>query len=577
MATHPYFLGIYEGHADPAVALVQNGKVIAYAEEERFIRFKHAFAIYPRHALKYCLDVAGITLSDVAAVAINWDIDAYSDGTMKKFYEDNENDYPIKKEVKERLLGHFQRPVTEERHHGHWRRMFGDIKFPPIVCAPHHYTHAFQATMMSPFSESVCLTLDGHGEQYTTTVWEHRGENLTPIHRITVPHSMGWFYAAVTEYLGFDAYDGEYKVMGLAAYGRPNKELVEKLGKLILPDPGKPYSYKIDHTYLHGKNTYSSRFTDKFVELLGRPPKIASEEFTRWHEDLAYAAQYHLEQTATNLVRWAVKTTGISNVTVGGGVGLNVKMNSAIFDMPEVADVWANPLCSDGGTPVGAALIADHNATGSKPRPLTRLDLGYEEGNDVIEKALKTAKLTYHKSDDIQKEVAKELSEGKIVAWFQGRMEGGPRALGQRSILADPRKVESRDQVNAIIKFREYWRPFCPSITKEAAKDYFESYTEAPFMVISFKANDKLRQDAPAVVHVDGTARVQLVDEREHPKYHGLIKEFEKLTGVPVLLNTSFNVKGEPVVCTAKDALRTFWSTGLDTLAIGDFIVRKER
>ncbi len=572
-----FYLGIFEGHADPAVAIVADGEVVAFAEEERFIRQKHAWGVYPIRSLQFCLDTAGIALSDVAAVALNWNIPSYTNGTMQAFYERLNEEYAVDDATKgwqRSLISRFNDKTTERRHHFEWRRALGDIAFPPIVSVPHHYVHAFQSAMQSGYDESVCLTLDGSGDEHCTVLWEHRGDSITPIYERLIPHSLGWYYAAFTEYLGFRAYNGEYKLMGLAAYGKEDPELLEKVGQIIQPDPNDPQGYVIDPTYIHyGDHTYSQRFTDKLVGLFGKPPRISTEDYSSWHEDLSFAVQYHLEKAVTRLVEWGVERTGITKVTVGGGVGLNVKMNSKIFDLPTVTDVWANPLCSDGGAALGAALAAAHKETGVRPKKLVRLDAGYAE-NDV-ESVLQQSKVAYVKSDNVASDVAAMLAEGKIVGWFQGGMEAGPRALGQRSILADPRDIDSRDRVNAIIKFREYWRPFCPSMLAERAPDYFERYTDAPFMVIAFKANEKLKTDAPAVVHVDGTARVQLVDQQVLPGYHALISEFEKLTGVGVLLNTSFNVKGEPIVCTVRDALRTFWSTGLDVLAAGDFIIRK--
>lgn len=573
----PYYLGIFEGHADPAVAIVRDGEVIAFAEEERFIRQKHAWGVYPHRALKFCLETAGITLSDIAAVALNWDLASYTDGRMQTFYDGINTEFPVDDATKgwqRSLIGRFNDSATERRHHIEWRRTFGDIPFPPIVGVPHHFVHAFQSAMQSGFDESVCLTIDGSGDEHCTVVWEHRGDSLTPIYERKIPHSLGWLYAAFTEYLGFHAYDGEYKLMGLAAYGKPDEDLIDKVGQIVFQDPEAAHSYSIDPSYVHyGAHSYSHRYTDKLIDLLGRPPRISTDEYSEWHENLAYAVQYHLEQAVVRLVEWAVEKTGISKVTIGGGVGLNVKMNSKIFDLPSVSDVWANPLCSDGGAAVGAALAAGFTDTGVRPEKLVRLDLGNCELD--IEAVLRQSKVPYHRSENIARETARLIAEGNIVGWFQGKMEAGPRALGQRSILADPRDIASRDKVNAVIKFREYWRPFCPSILKERAADYFDRYTDAPFMVIAFEANEKLRSDAPAVVHVDGTSRVQFVDGDILPLYHGLISEFEKLTGVGALLNTSFNVKGEPIVCTVRDALRTFWSTGLDVLAIGDFIVKK--
>jgi carbamoyltransferase len=283
--------------------------------------------------------------------------------------------------------------------------------------------------------------------------------------------------------------------------------------------------------------------------------------------------QTQLEHAVVGLIEWGIEQTGLNKITVGGGVGLNVKMNSRIFELPSVSEVWANPLCSDGGAAVGAALVAEFKEKGTPPKRLVRLDYGFEETD--IEPILKQSKLAYTRSDDIARDTAALIANGKIVGWFQGRMEAGPRALGHRSILADPRNIESRDKVNSIIKFREYWRPFCPSMLAERADEYLKSHTDAPFMIIAFRATDKLKSLAPAVVHIDGTARVQLVDKDVDPLYHDLISAFEKLTGVGVLLNTSFNVKGEPLVCTLRDAIRTFFSTGLDVLVAGDYIVQK--
>ncbi len=571
-------LGIFEGHSDPAVAIVEGGRVIAYAEEERYIRFKHAHGIYPIRALKYCLDTAGVTLDQVSAVGINWNVDAYTNGQMRAFYDRVNQEFnpdPQTIQWQGGLLRRFNRENIRALHEINWRRMFGDIKFPPLYSAPHHYVHAFQSCLQSPFKKSLCLTIDGSGDQHCTVLWRHEGTRIWPIQEIMIPHSLGWVYAAFTEYLGFQAYDGEYKVMGLAAYGRMNKDLSGKLDKIVFFDKSG-FGYRIDPTYIHyGSHTYSERYTDKLVELFGRKPRLPDEKIDSWHEDLARAVQEKLEDTVERLVLRAVRETGIRNVCIGGGVGLNIKMNSRLFMNPEIEDLYANPLCSDGGAAIGAALVASFAISHERPAKLETLALGYEETEERIEEVLKLTQVNYEKPADICEAVADELCSGRIVGWFQGRMEAGPRALGQRSILADPRRVENRDKVNAIIKYREYWRPFCPSMIEEAAERYFDKYTTAPFMILSFPANERLKKEAPAIVHVDQTSRVQLINQKVLPKYYKLIKAFERRTGVPVLLNTSFNVKAEPIVCTIHDALRTFWSTGIEVLAAGNFIIRK--
>ena len=563
---------------DPSVAIVRDGRVLAHSEEERHIRVKHAANVYPSRALRYCLDVAGVKMQEVEAVAINWNIPAYTDGTMKAFYESVRKSHPVDDATvswQSRNLRIRQADVYRESHEVEWRRLFGDIKFPRIHYTPHHYTHAFQAFMESRLDRAVCLTVDGSGDQHCTVVWRCEGDKITPMRKIYIPHSLGWVYAAFTEYLGFKAYDGEYKVMGLAAFGKPDAGLREKLAKIVFPGPDG-VEYRIEPKFTHyGKHTYSARFTDDLVELMGRLPRLMDEEITPWHECVAFAVQESLEEAVVRLARWGVRETGIRKVCISGGVGLNVKMNSRIFQLPEVEDVFAHPLCADSGASCAAALVACFELTGVRPEPLTTLALGYEESNEAIEKALRIAHLVYEKPTGLCETVAEELARGRIVGWFQGRMEAGPRALGQRSILADPRRVENGDKVNAIIKFREYWRPFCPSILAEAMPDYFDHYTEASFMIIAFPANEKLKKDAPAIVHVDGTSRVQMVRKEVTPRYHELISAFKERTGVPVLLNTSYNVKGEPIVCNAQDALRTFWATGMEILVIGDFVVRK--
>jgi carbamoyltransferase len=252
-------------------------------------------------------------------------------------------------------------------------------------------------------------------------------------------------------------------------------------------------------------------------------------------------------------------------------------MNTRLFEMPEVERVFAQPLCADSGAAVGAALGACWEATGARPEPLVSLALGNEESDEVVEAALKLCGLPYERPANIAQATAEELAKGHVVGWFQGRMEAGPRALGQRSILADPRKVEARDRVNGVIKYREFWRPFCPSMLAESAERYLADYDDGRYMIVAFKATGDMKRDAPAVVHVDGTTRVQLVHREVLPLYHDLIRSFGELTGVPVVLNTSFNVKGEPIVCTVNDAIRTFYATGMDALAVGGFLIRKSR
>ncbi|MEY9912935.1 putative NodU family carbamoyl transferase [Catenulispora sp. MAP12-49] len=313
------------------------------------------------------------------------------------------------------------------------------------------------------------------------------------------------------------------------------------------------------------------------MKLLGAEPRLPAGPVTQWHMDLAYAVQSEIEEAACRLVRWAVQETGISTVCLGGGVAQNVKMNSAIFAMDEVSDVFAHPLCSDSGAAAGAALVTCFRETGAHPLPLATLALGPEESSAAIRASLCNAKVAFEQPADVFAMTARALADGLLVGWVDGRAEAGPRALGQRSILADPRAVESRDTVNAVVKQRELWRPFAPAMLASARDRYFDKSTDSRFMTMAFRANAALRRDAPAIVHSDGTSRIQTVHPDVTPAFHRLIQEFAGMTGVPVLLNTSFNIRGEPIVNTTEDALRTFWATGLDMLVLGaEFVVRKE-
>ena len=577
-ATAPaYYLGLNLGF-DGSAAIVSGGRVLAFNEEERFRRIKHAPGIYPTRAIRACLAQVGIEWSDIAEISIGWNLDAYTDGRMRDFYFSVREAFDIDPQTiawQDRNLRNRDLDAYTRMHARELLRGLGLPSIPPVRGYPHHYTHAFQAYMQSGMSEAVCLSIDGSGDQHCTVLWECRGDVLTPLREFTIPHSLGWFYAAITEYLGFAAYDGEYKVMGLAAYGAEDADIRARLERVVLAEPDG-IGYRVDPAYIHyGDHTYSDRYTDALIDLLGQAPRQEDTAVTAWHKNLAYEAQALLERTVERMVVWAVETTGIRNVCIGGGVGLNIKMNSRLLELPCVDDVFTHPLCGDLGGAAGAALLACFEQTGVHPERLETLALGVEYADDAIEHVLRTAKVPYIRTSDIAEAVAEELQQGRIVGWFQGRMEAGPRALGQRSILANPTSLKYRDDVNEVVKFREEWRPFCPSMLESSADRYLEHHTYAPFMVISFPATDELGQDAPAIVHVDGTSRVQLVREDQNPLFHRLISAFAAKSGVPVVLNTSFNVRGEPIVCSPLDAIRTFSASGMDSLAIGSFLVRK--
>lgn len=572
------YIGIAEGHADPAVAAVRNGSVIAFAEEERFTRAKHALGAYPIRALKYCLETARVSLSDVAAVCVGWDLDHYTDGTVSEYFEQMRQHWPVDSSTKlwqKETVRRFSHRNLTVRHHRQWRRHFGTVEFPQIKAAPHHFTHAFQASMQSPFESCLVLTVDGSGDTDTTVLWFKNGSALEKLREIRMPHSLGWFYAAFTEYLGFDAYDGEYKVMGLAAHGSPRPGLRKKVGEVLFA-AHDGVEFRMNPAFIHyGEHSWSGRFTDALPELFGREPRLPSHTITDWHKDLSYAVQEALEEAASRLVAWGIKETGARALCVGGGVGLNVKMNTELLRLSGVEDVFAHPLCADSGAAAGVALAVCERETGIAPEQLTTLALGPGYSEQEIKDVLDSCRVDFDRPASIDETIAHDLAAGRIVGWFQGRMEAGPRALGQRSILADPRSIAVRDTVNNAVKQREPWRPFGPAILAEARERYFDEAVDSRYMTLAFVANRRLVDHAPAIVHSDGTVRVQFVHQESSPELHSLLTTFNALTGVPVVLNTSFNIRGEPIVCSPQDALRTFWATGLDVLAIGPYVVRK--
>lgn len=570
-----YFAGI-----DPAAALLRNGRIIAYIEEERLIRFKHAPDMFPVRSIQRCLEFSGLALRDIDLIVYGWDAPRYGGGDMADFYERVNGRYPpdgATRHWQHRCIDMLS-PVSLRRTlEINLVRALGirPEEIPPLDFYPHHRTHAAAAFYLSPFDEALVLTIDGSGDSDCTTVWRGNGVHLEPLYRIEIPHSLGWFYAAMTEYLGFQAYDGEYKVMGLAAYGRENLDYRSKLRQVVRTGT-KGWDYEIDPRYIHhGAHTFSERFTDNLVELLGVVPRQGRRRIESFHEDIAYEVQNLLEEAVLRLLAHWTDVTGLTKLCIGGGVGLNVKMNSRIHREGLFDEVFAFPVPNDSGLAIGAAIGVWTDRSRQRPEPIEHVYWGPSYTDDTIELQLRTCGVTYKKCDDIADAAAELLAAGKVIGWYQGRMEGGPRALGGRSILADPRTIKMRDRVNAAIKFREYWRPFCPSITEESAARYLKKPCKAPFMILAFEATEEAKRTVPAVVHVDGSMRVQTVDAGSNPRYHRLLQAFEARTGVPCLLNTSFNIKGEAIVCTPRDALRTFWSTGLDALAIGTCLIEK--
>ncbi len=572
-------VGYFHGN-DPAACLVVDGELRAFVEEERLIRYKHAPEVFPIRSIAACLELGDVELADVDAFVYGWDAPRYADGGMGEFFDGVNRRYPPDAGTRawqQGVLSWFRPDRLRRRLQDELVRWFGVAPeaVPPLEFTPHHRTHAAAAFYLSPVDEALVLTIDGSGDSDCTTVWHGHGSELERLWRIEIPHSLGWFYAALTEHLGFRAYDGEYKVMGLAAYGSGHPELRRKLERVLHAGPNG-FDYELEPRYIHhGDHTWSRRFTDELVELLGVPPRLGGAPIETVHEQLAFETQRALEEHVLRLAGHFREQTGLDSLCIGGGVGLNVKMNSRLARSGLFRRVWPLPVPGDSGLGIGACLEREVAASGRRPPPLRHLYLGPSWDDDAIEDQIRACGYRYRRCDDVCRETAELLAAGRVVGWFQGPMEAGPRALGGRSILADPRAVESRDRVNGAIKFREYWRPFCPSLTVESAGRFLAGADEAPYMILAFEATEEARRKLPAVVHVDGTVRAQTVDRDSHPLYHRLLEAFAERTGVPVVLNTSFNVRGEAIVCSPRDAFRTFWSTGLDALAIGPFLIEK--
>ena len=590
-------LGISAFYHDSAAALIIDGKIIAAAQEERFSRKKHD-SRYPYHAVEYALKESKLNLNQIDHIVffekpfLKFErlLETYMAFAPKGF-----KSFSLSMPVwlREKL---FQKKFLFDKLKQHDEN-FNDIK--KINFSEHHYSHAASAFYPSPFKNAVILTLDGVGEWATTTVAIGDKNKLEIIKEIHFPHSLGLLYSAFTYYTGFKVNSGEYKLMGLAPYGKPifKDLIIDKL--LDLKEDG---SFKLNMEYFN----YATGLTmtnNKFSKLFGNPVRDAKKnQLKEFHMDIAASIQAVTEEIVLRLTKNISKEYNIKNLCLAGGVALNCVANGKILKENVFENIWIQPAAGDAGGSLGAALAYWHHEL-KMPRndykdQMKGSYLGPRLENNLIEDKLIQLKANYKKknSSEIILVTAKELSQEKTVGWFQGRMEFGPRALGGRSILADPRSEKMQKELNLKIKFRESFRPFAPSVLREDVSDWFEINTDSPYMLlvanvknekqIKMTKNDESlfginklnvkRSDIPAITHVDYSARIQTVHEDTNPKYYELLKEFKKITNCPVLVNTSFNVRGEPIVCSVKDAFNCFMGTNLDILVIEDFILFKE-
>ena len=592
-----YILGISAFYHDSAAALIYNGEIIAAAQEERFTRKKND-SRFPKNAIKYCFETANITPKQIDHIA-------FYDKPFIKFerlletyialaprgFKSFRTAIPIWLKEKLFLKDLLIKELNNFEQENDWDKK---LKF-----SEHHLSHAASAFFPSPFKKAAVLTLDGVGEWATTSLAIGNGNILEVVKEIHFPHSIGLLYSAFTYYIGFEVNSGEYKVMGLAPYGKPHymNKIFDQLIDLK-PDG----SFRLNQSYFN-YCTGLSMTNKKFDDLFGGKPRNPSDPLTERHMDLAASIQAATELILLRLARSISKETGLENLCLAGGVALNCVANGKILREGRFNNIWIQPAAGDAGGALGAALATYHIHL-KQSRHITHHDkmlgsyLGPEFNQDEIEKRLEAIGANFITLTD--KELfsmcAKDIANQKAVGWFQGRMEFGPRALGARSILADPRSTSMQYKLNLKIKFRESFRPFAPSILREDLTEWFKLNIDSPYMLLVTDVTDShkrkitdedeklsgikklsvIRSDIPAVTHVDNSSRIQTVNKNTNPRYYALIEAFKKETGCPILVNTSFNVRDEPIVCTPEDAFKCFMDTNIETLAIGNCYLRKD-
>ena len=572
-----YILGINAYHADASAAIILDGKLIAAVEEERFTRIKHT-AGFPSNAVRYCLQQAGIKIQDVSYVAI-----------------------PRKRSAQlfRKLFWAVKTPGFAIRRANVWQKFSSVKEELAIACGvskdeikaefnfvEHHIAHAASAFYCSPHLESAILTLDGLGD-FSSMVWgKGLGNKLNVEGRTFFPHSLGLYYSAICQYLGFNNYGDEYKVMGLAPYGKP--KYLDTFRNIVQHNKELNYNLDLEYFTHHrsgadiswsaGKPLMPKLFSNAIERDLG-PARLPNEPLKEHHYDIASSLQTRLEEIIIGIANELYEKTGSNSLCYAGGVAFNCVVNGKILSQTPFENIYIQPAAGDAGLAIGGAAYLYHHSLGNK-RSSFVMDHAYwgpEYSEDLIKGSLISSGLDYVEMDDdvLAKYVAERISEGDIVGWYQGRSEWGPRALGNRSIVADPRRAEMKDILNSRIKHREDFRPFAPSILEEFTAEWFEQEYQSPFMQMTYQVNPNKVSDIPAPTHVDGSGRLQTVNASNNQKYYKLIKEFHGITGIPVVVNTSFN-DNEPIVNTPDEAIASFMRTKMDTLAIGPYFVRRK-
>lgn len=560
-------LGINYIFHDTSACIVSDGDLICALEEERFTRNKHTYE-FPERSIQRSLAIAALQSSDIDHIAVS--IDPWKHQLKKLTYAAS-----LGLKSKQFIKSEFWRYRNQQQKFWHWyRRTWSDNHRPEVHFVEHHKSHILGSYFVSPYKDAALLSLDGSGEWSTHWMGEIRNGEVKKIAESFFPHSLGSFYEAATEFCGFRPNYDEGKTMGLAPFGNADT-FFEQANKLVaINETGE---IEIDTQYFDFPHYGERRFNQRFIDLFGNPRlQSKTAAFESHHEDVAAAFQKVLENCALAMCKILEQKTSAEYIIIAGGVALNSVMNGRIIRETRFKDAYIMPAAGDNGTSIGAAYCVWNDILGNSKR-YTHLDpfVGTCYSDDEVETTLKSFKLTYKKCTDVCREAAELIHQGKIIGWFQGRMEIGPRALGSRSIIADPTHANMKSKINAEVKYREPYRPFAPSATEASYRKYFELNVDDPFMLKVDFVKPEWRDKLAAITHVDGTARLQTVSNKTNPLYYRLIEEVGKLTGTDVVLNTSFNVMGEPVVESPEQAIRCFYTSGLDALAIGNFIILK--
>ncbi|MEQ1599224.1 MAG: carbamoyltransferase C-terminal domain-containing protein [Methylotenera sp.] len=558
-------LGINFMFHDSSACILKDGKLVVAVEEERFTRNKHD-VVFPRLSIEKCLEIANLSIDDIDHIGLSFkptlDI-------QRKIAFILKHPSLLLKNFNLHLLRYYWRYRTIKQW---YNTTFINSKKPKLHFIPHHQSHIAGSFFASPYNEAALLSMDGSGEWATASLGYGNGIDVTEFKRVFYPNSMGSIYEAITYYCGFKPSYDEGKTMGLAPLG--NSERFISVVRQII-DVGPEGDLLIDFDYFTFDDGQFDYLSNKFIQKFG-PRRLSGQKFEPHHMDVAAAFQLRLEEVALKLCTILKQRTKAEHLVIAGGVALNSVMNGRIVRESGFKDLYVMPAAGDNGTSIGAAYYI-YNAILKNPRGEPHMNpyLGTEYSNEKIEIILKECKVRYEHYDNIELKTAELLHAGNILCWFQGKMEIGPRALGGRSIIADPTNKSMKDKINAEVKHREAYRPFAPSVIAEAAAEYFDLTVEDPFMLKVCNVKPDKMSVLPAITHVDGTARAQTVNKETHPRYHKMISEFGKLSGHPVVLNTSFNIMDEPIVESPYDAIRCFFSTGLDYLVIGNYVVAK--